>query len=78
MSPTVRLQRRIGVVLHMVMAFIILILLAQLWVFTVTLDAMESREAPIQVAVVGLVFSFLGCGAVWALIRLFVRAEERQ
>jgi F0F1-type ATP synthase membrane subunit b/b' len=78
MSPKVRLQRRIGVMLHMAMAFIIMILLAQLWLFTVTLDAMESREASMQVAIAALLFSLFGCGAVWGVIRLFLRAEEHQ
>lgn len=75
MSPTVRMRHRISVVLHMVMAFIVTILLAQLWLFTVALDAMESREASAAVAIAALIFSILGCGAVWALIRFFLRAE---
>lgn len=76
MSPKVRLRHRIGVVLHMVMAFVIMILLAQLWLFTVTLDAMESRGASTHVAVAALICSFMGCAAVWALIRFFLRAEQ--
>ena len=76
MSPKVRLRNRIGVVLHMVMAFVITILFAQLWLFTVTLDAMENREASTQVVIAALIFSFMGFSAVWALIRFFLRAEE--
>ena len=75
MSPKVTLRRRISVVLHMVMAFVIIILLAQLWLFTVTLEAMESGEASMNVPIAALSCSLLGCGAVWALIRLFLRAE---
>ena len=78
MSPKVRLQERVRVVLHMVMAFVIMILLAQLWLFTVTLDAMENRQASPTVAIVALICSFIGCGAVWAMIRLFLRAEDNQ
>ena len=78
MSPRVRLRHRIGVVLHMVIAFITMILLAQLWLFTVTLEAMENREASTQAAAFALICSVIGCGVVWALIRLFIRAEEDQ
>ena len=78
MSPRNRLRQRVRVVLHMVMAFVIMILLAQLWLFTVTLDAMENRQASITVAIVALICSFIGCGAVWTMIRLFLRAEENQ
>jgi len=76
-SPQIRLRDRIGVVLHMVMAFVIMLLLAQLWLFTVTLDAMESRTASPQIAIVALVCSLMACAAVWALIRLFLRTEAR-
>ena len=62
----------------MVMAFVIMILLAQLWLFTVTLDAMETRGASAQVAVAALLCSFMGCAAVWSLIGFFLRAEENQ
>jgi hypothetical protein len=60
----------------MVMAFVVIILLAQLWLFTVTLDAMETRGASSQVAITALVCSFFGSAAVWGLIRLFVKAER--
>ena len=78
MSPRIRLRQRVRVVLHMVMAFVVMILLAQLWLFTVTLDAMENRQASTTVAIVALICSFIGCGAVWAMIRLFLRAEDNQ
>ena len=43
MSPKVRLRQRIRVVLNMVMAFVVMILLAQLWLFTVTLFVAKLR-----------------------------------
>jgi hypothetical protein len=61
------------VVLHMVMAFVIAILMTQLWLFTVTLEAMESHTASLSI-----VSAALACAAVWALIRFFLRAEARQ
>jgi hypothetical protein len=66
------------VVLHMVMAFVVAILLAQLWLFTVTLEAMESRDASRSIVVATLTCSVLGCAAVWALIRFFLRSEAQQ
>ena len=77
MSPKVRLLNRSSVVLHMVMAFVITILLAQLWLFTVALDAMETRGASSQVMVAALVCSLAGFTAVWTLIRFFLRAEAK-
>lgn len=76
MSPTTRMRSRITVVLHMVMAFTVTILLAQLWLFTVALDAMESHEASPAIVVAALVFSLLGSSAIYILIRYFLRAEE--
>lgn len=73
MSPKVRLRQRMRVVLHMVMAFVVMILLAQLWLFTVTIDAMETRTSSPQVAIAALVCSFVGSVAVWALLRFFLR-----
>ena len=78
MSPKVRLRNRSRVVLHMVMAFVITILLAQLWLFTVALDAMESRGPSTQVMAAALICSLVGFGAVWTLIRFFLRAEANQ
>jgi hypothetical protein len=77
-SPKVRLRQRMRVVLHMVMGFVIMILFAQLWLFTVTLDAMENQDTSVKVVLVALICSLVGCGAVWALLRLFLRAEENQ
>ena len=78
MSPRIRLRQRVRVVLQMVMGFVIMILLAQLWLFTVTLDAMENRHASMTVLIVALICSFLGCAAVWGMLGLFLRAEENQ
>ena len=64
--------------MQMVMAFVIMILLGQLWLFTVTLDAMETRGASSQTAIAALICSFMGCAAVWVLIRFFLRAEDNQ
>jgi hypothetical protein len=77
-SPKVRLRQRMRVVLHMVMGFVILILFAQLWLFTVTLDAMENQDTSMRVVLVALICSLLGSGAIWTLLRLFLRAEENQ
>ena len=76
MSPKVRLRNRVRVVLHMVMAFVITILFAQLWLFTVTLEAMENREVSAQVAIAALICSLMGFVTVWSLIRFFLRAES--
>ena len=78
MSPKVRLRNRTKVVLHMVMAFVITILFAQLWLFTVTLEAMESRDASVQVAVAALICSLTGFGMVWGLIHFFLRLEGNE
>lgn len=78
MSPKVRLRHRMKVVLNMVMAFVVAILMAQLWLFTATLDAMESHEASLSIVGVTLVCSFLGSVAIWALIRFFLRSEAQQ
>ena len=76
MSPKVRVRHRMNVVLQMVTALITAILLAQLWLFTVTLEAMENQSASMNVAVAAMVCSLLGCGSVWVLIRFFLRAER--
>jgi hypothetical protein len=72
------MRNRQKVVLHMVMAFVIMILLAQLSLFTITLDAMENREATRAVAITALAFSFMGSAAVWALIRFFLGTENNK
>jgi hypothetical protein len=61
------------VVLHMVMAFVVMILLAQLWLFTVAIEAMDTRGSSFQVAIAALACSFIGCVAVWALLRFFLQ-----
>ena len=77
MSPKVRLRQRMQVVLHMVMAFVVAILMAQLWLFTATLEAMESHTASLSIVSATVAVSLLGCAAVWALIRFFFRAEAQ-
>jgi hypothetical protein len=72
------MRQRVRVVLHMVMGFVIMILFAQLWLFTITLDAMVNRHTSVMVLIVALICSFIGCGAIWAMLRLFLRAEENQ
>jgi len=57
----------------MVTALVVMILLVQLWLFTVTLDAMETRGESAEVAIAALVCSFVGCVAAWSLIRYFLR-----
>jgi hypothetical protein len=66
------------VVLHMVMGFIIMIVFAQLWLFTVSLDAAESKSAPPYVTITAVVCSFAACAAVWSLLMLFLRTERSQ
>jgi formate/nitrite transporter FocA (FNT family) len=76
MSPKLRLRQRMRVVLHMVMAFVVMILLAQLWLFTVTIEAMETRSSSPQVVIAALVCSFIGCVAVWTLMGFFLRTYK--
>ena len=76
MSPKTQLRRRLRVILNMTMVFTVVILLAQLWLFTVVLEAMASADAPDSVAAVALVVSFLATVAVWTLIRFFLCAER--
>jgi hypothetical protein len=78
MTPGIHQRRRMNVVLQMVTALTTAILLGQLWLFTVTLDAMENPGASLSVAVTGATFSFLACGAVWILIRFFLNAEQAE
>ena len=78
MTSKIRLRQRMQVVLHMVMAFVVAILLAQLWLFTVTLEAMESHTASVTIVTAALACSTLGCAAICALIRFFLRAEAQQ
>ena len=77
MSPKVQLRLRMKVVLHMVMAFVVAILLAQLWLFSIALEAMESRDASLSIVAVTLACSLLACVAIWSLIRFFLRTESQ-
>jgi hypothetical protein len=78
MSPQVRVRDRMNVVLQMVMTLIAAILLAQLWLFTVTLDAMENHAVSMSVAVAAAVCSFVACASILLLIRFFLRTEQSQ
>jgi hypothetical protein len=78
MSPKVQVRKRMNVVLQMVMAIIAAILLAQLWLFTVTLDAMENHAVSMNVAIAAVVCSVLACAAIWMLIRFFLRTEHTE
>ena len=78
MSPQVSVRHRMNVVLQMVMTLIAAILLAQLWLFTVTLDAMENHAISMNVAIAAVVCSLVACTSVWMLIRFFLRTEQTQ
>jgi hypothetical protein len=67
-----------NVVLQMVTAIIAAVLLAQLWLFTVTLDAMENHAVSMNVAIAAVVWSLLACAAIWMLIRFFLRTEHTE
>ena len=69
MSPKVRLRQRMHVILNMVTAFVVMILLTQLWLFTVALEA-----AP-KIATAALLCSLAALTAVFTLIRFFLKAE---
>jgi hypothetical protein len=78
MSPQFRVRDRMNVVLQMVMTLIAAILLAQLWLFTVTLDAMENHAVSMNVAIAATVCSLVACASIWMLIRFFLRTEQTQ
>ena len=78
MSPQVRVRHNMNVVLQMVMTLIAAILLAQLWLFTVTLDAMENHAVSMNVAIAAVVCSLVACASIWMLIRFFLRTEQTQ
>ena len=78
MSPKIRVRHRMNVVLQMVTTLIAAILLAQLWLFTVTLDAMENHAVSMNVAVAATACSLLACGSIWFLIRFFLRTEQTE
>jgi len=75
MSPQPRIRARLNVILQMTTALITAVLLGQLWLFTVTLDAMENPATPLQVVIVTAICSVVACGAVWMLIRFFLKTE---
>jgi hypothetical protein len=69
MNPKTR-----NVILYMVMAFVVCILMVQLWLFT---EAVEGVHAPDPtITLVAAAVSGVGCGAVWMLIRYFLAAEK--
>lgn len=78
MSPIVQRRNRMNVVLQMVMALITAILLGQLWLFTVTLDAMENPTVAMHVAIAAAVCSLIACAVVWVLIRFFLNTEQTE
>jgi hypothetical protein len=78
MNLNVRSRQRLNVVLQLVMALTVAILLGQLWLFTVTLDAMVNGAVPPRVAAAAATCSLLGCASIWMLIRLFLRVEQSQ
>ena len=78
MNPGIQRRRRMNVVLQMVTALITAILLGQLWLFTVTLDAMENPASSTSVAIAAAVCSVLACGSVWVLIRFFLNTEQME
>jgi Family of unknown function (DUF6755) len=78
MNPTMQRRSRMNVVLQMVSTLITAILLGQLWLFTVTLEAMESPSVSISVAIAAVVCSVIACAAIWMLIRFFVSTEQTE
>ena len=78
MSPRLQPRNRMNVVLQMVTALITAILLAQLWLFSVTLDAMENPSIAVSVAIAAAVCSLIACGCVWVLIRFFLTTEQTE
>ena len=76
MNVGTRVRERMNVVLQMVMALITAILLGQLWLFTIALDAMENHAVSMDVAAVAAMCSLVACLAIWMLIRFFLRTEQ--
>jgi hypothetical protein len=77
MSSPTRMRHRMNVVLQMVTALITAILLGQLWLFTVTVEAMENESVSLNVVVAATACSLLACASVWMLIRFFIAAEQK-
>jgi len=78
MSPKVPIRNRLNVVLQMVTVLITAILLGQLWLFTITLDAMENTAVSITVALAATTCSMVACAAGWMLIRFFLLTERSE
>jgi hypothetical protein len=78
MSLRIRVRHRLNVVLQLVTALITAILLGQLWLFTVTLEAMENGTVPPTVFGTAVACSLLASGSIWMLIRFFLRIEQSQ
>jgi hypothetical protein len=76
MNARGHLRYRAGVILHMVMAFVVVILLMQLWLFTVAIEAIENDAMSSTMSVAAAALSFVACIAVCGLIRLFLQAEN--
>ena len=76
MSPNPRLRQRATTMLHMVLAFVVMILLGQLWLFTLTLEAVQTSDASPRIWAAAATCSALGCGAVWVLIRYFLKIDR--
>jgi hypothetical protein len=73
-----RIRHRLNVVLQLVTVLIAVVLLGQLWLFTVTIEAMESGAVSGRVTAAAVVCSLVACGAVWMLIRFFLRTEQSE
>jgi len=78
MSLGMRVRDRMNVILQMVTTLIAAILLGQLWLFSIALDAMENRTVSMRVAIVAASISMLACIAIWMLIRFFLRREQNE
>ena len=78
MNPGIQRRRRMNVVLQMVTTLITAILLGQLWLFTVTLEAMENPATSMSVATAAAICSVVACGSVWVLIRFFLNTEQAE
>ena len=64
-----------GILLYMVLAFVVCILLIQLWLFTEALDAARSPASKTMLA--AAVVSGLACMTVWKLINYFLTADQQ-
>jgi hypothetical protein len=76
MNQSSRLRYRASVMLHMVTAFVVVILLVQLWLFTIAIEAVDNGAMSFTVESAAAACSFVACMTVWGLIRLFLRAEN--